>query len=387
MGERPRAGPLRLKETGMRNMLQLLGRLGCAALMVAALGVPQVQAQSTADYDSVTFSSSPSGSGSGNRYGFGGASSGYSETDTGQTDYTPPAPQYEQVSTAQSQRAQRNDWSAQQAQASQTYGTPPSYSGAPQSSANDPYSLGGTYVPPPSNAQPYQGAPQRIDAQPQYQQPQAQPQYQPAPQPAPQPQAQPQAQPQPQYQPAPQAAPQPQRSAAPAPQAQMASRPVQQMAPRPTAASEYKLGPGDQLQIIVFGHDDLSGPRTVDGSGYIAMPLVERIRAQGMSPRQLEAAITRSLSPDYLRDPRVAVEVLNYRPFFILGEVAKTGRYEYAEGITVIEAIALAGGFTYRASKGSVTIRRYGEQQEQKASPQTVVLPGDIINVPDRGLF
>lgn len=117
------------------------------------------------------------------------------------------------------------------------------------------------------------------------------------------------------------------------------------------------------------------------------MPLVDRIRAQGLSPRQLEMAITRTLSPDYLRDPRVSVEVLNYRPFFILGEVAKTGRYQYAEGLTVIEAIALAGGFTYRASKGSITLRRYGESKEQKAKPETIVLPGDVITVPDRGLF
>ncbi len=362
----------------MRIMLKQLGRILCAGAVSVALGAPFAMAQTSGGYDSVTFSSS--GSGQQDRYGFG--DSGYQEqqNEVQPSDFTPPQPQYESVNSVQNQRSARTDWSSH-AQASQTYGTPPSYPGAPaqqqqapqQAPANDPYSLGGTYVPPPSaSQQPVYGS-QPIQAQ-----PAPQPQYQAAPQPQYQPQAQPQPQPQRQVQPAPQ----------PRSQAQVASRPVQQRAPAPTsAASEYRLGPGDQLHITVFGHEDLSGPRTIDGSGYIAMPLVDRIRAQGLSPRQLEMAITRTLSPDYLRDPRVSVEVLNYRPFFILGEVAKTGRYQYAEGLTVIEAIALAGGFTYRASKGSITLRRYGESKEQKAKPETIVLPGDVITVPDRGLF
>jgi len=379
----------------MQIMLKNIARVLCAGAVSMTLGAPVAIAQSSGGYDSVTFSSS--GNSEQNRYGFG--QSGYQEqqTEPQASEFTPPAPQYETVSSAQTQRSSRTDWSSH-AQASQTYGTPPSYEGAPsqQQPANDPYSLGGTYVPPPSASQPGYDGGQIIPAQPQYQAPQAQPQPQPQAQPQPQPQAQ-----QPQYQPAPQAqpqyqpaqpAPQPQVQTRPAPrqpqpQAQVASRPVQQAAPQRNTSDEYRLGPGDQLHITVFGHEDLSGPRTVDGSGYIAMPLVDRIRAQGLSPRQLEVAIKQTLSPDYLRDPRVSVEVLNYRPFTVIGEVARPGRYPYAEGLTVIEAIALAGDFTYRASKGSVKVRRFGESKAKEVKPSTFVLPGDVITVPDRGLF
>ena len=150
--------------------------------------------------------------------------------------------------------------------------------------------------------------------------------------------------------------------------------------------AEYRLGAGDQIRIIVFGSEDLSGEFEVGGQGDIAYPLIGQVQAGGKTLREVEADITARLQPDYLKDPRVNVEVLNYRPFFILGEVRNPGSYPYQSGMRVVNAIALAGGFTYRASEGEVLITRASDPSKQKlkADQNATVLPGDIVEVPER---
>jgi polysaccharide biosynthesis/export protein VpsN len=150
--------------------------------------------------------------------------------------------------------------------------------------------------------------------------------------------------------------------------------------------NSYRLGPGDALRVTVFRHTDLSGEFRLDGDGYFAMPLVGEILGGGRTARQLENEIEGALkSGGYLVEPQVSIEVLNYRPFYIIGEVNSPGSFEYVNGMTVINAVALAGGFTYRADQDDIVISRGGSSgPELQAAPDTEVLPGDIIEVQER---
>ena len=150
--------------------------------------------------------------------------------------------------------------------------------------------------------------------------------------------------------------------------------------------ASYKLGPGDALRVTVFRHEDLSGEYSLDGEGNFAMPLVGEIRGGGRTARQLENEVELALkSGGYLIEPQVSIEVLNYRPFYIIGEVNNPGSFEYVNGMTVINAVALAGGFTYRADQDDIVISRGGSSgPEMQAAPDTKVLPGDIIEVQER---
>lgn len=157
-------------------------------------------------------------------------------------------------------------------------------------------------------------------------------------------------------------------------------------APTPDDIAAYTLGSGDKVRVTVFGHEDLSGEFEVDGSGNVSLPLIRNIKAEGLTVRQLEQTIAERLSPDYLLNPSVSVEVLNYRPFYIYGEVTKPGSYPFVSGMTVVNAVAMAGGFTYRARTGSVRIVRGNDPQRKQitADKDTPVLPGDVIEVPER---
>jgi len=146
----------------------------------------------------------------------------------------------------------------------------------------------------------------------------------------------------------------------------------------------YRLGSGDQVRVIVFGEENLSGIYKVGDEGYIAMPLIGGVMAQGLTVSELEVAIEGELKPDYLKNPQVSIEVLNYRPFYILGEVNNPGSYSFISGITVIEAVALAGGFTYRARKSKVYIKRTGNEEEEIFSVNEFIMPGDVIRVRER---
>lgn len=150
--------------------------------------------------------------------------------------------------------------------------------------------------------------------------------------------------------------------------------------------SVYRLSAGDEVRITVYGHEDLSGEFEVDGTGRLSLPLIREVEAEGMTVKELEGAITAKLQPDYLKNPRVSVDMLNYRPFYIIGEVNSPGSYPYVNGMTVLNAVAVAGGFTYRANKDKVKLLRGADdsQEEIRARDDTLVLPGDVIEVPER---
>jgi polysaccharide export outer membrane protein len=152
---------------------------------------------------------------------------------------------------------------------------------------------------------------------------------------------------------------------------------------RAPGAFEYALGPGDKLKLTVFGENDLSGDFTVDGAGFIRLPLVGEVRAAGYTAQQLEGAVAATLSPAYLKSPRVAVEVASYRPFYIIGAVNRPGQYPYIDHMTALNAVALAGGFTQAAVESVVFIRREGSNQEIEvpADRTTDIRPGDVVKV------
>ena len=150
------------------------------------------------------------------------------------------------------------------------------------------------------------------------------------------------------------------------------------------ATSAYRLGSGDKIKVTVFGHVDMSGEFSVAGKGFVSLPFIGRVKVGGKTISEFERLIVRRLTPDYLKNPRVSVEVLNFRPFDIIGEVTKPGSYPYRSGMTAINAVAMAGGFTYRAKENGFRIKRAGSGVTEKAQRNTVVMPGDVIEVLER---
>lgn len=160
----------------------------------------------------------------------------------------------------------------------------------------------------------------------------------------------------------------------------VASTPEDQAIP-----SEYRLGPGDQLRITVFNEQDLTGTYLVGSQGTISYPLISDVQAAGLTVTEFTESLQTALRV-YLRSPDVSVEVANYRPFYILGEVQRPGTYPYSAGLTMLNAVATAGGFTYRANRNRVFVRHANETVEH-AYPLTIalpVLPGDTIRIGER---
>lgn len=153
------------------------------------------------------------------------------------------------------------------------------------------------------------------------------------------------------------------------------------------AADEpYTLDSGDKLRIVVFGQDALSNTYQVDANGTVAMPLIGILQARGLTTAQLSSTIAAKLRTSFIRDPSVAVEIETYRPFFILGEVTYPGQYPYVANMTVENAIAIAGGFTPRATRSKVTLTRKVQGVPTRfALPLNYPLrPGDTIAVGER---
>jgi polysaccharide export outer membrane protein len=144
----------------------------------------------------------------------------------------------------------------------------------------------------------------------------------------------------------------------------------------------YRLGPGDQLTIKVVGADDISGDYPVSDNGTVGIPLIGEVKAAGRTRADLEKEITSKLAQGYIKSPKVSVAIQKYRPFYIYGEVAKPGEYPYASGMRVLNAIATAGGYTYRGNQSYVVIQRHG--QGGKALGSTPIEPDDVIEVPER---
>ncbi len=153
----------------------------------------------------------------------------------------------------------------------------------------------------------------------------------------------------------------------------------------PPPAPQYKLDSGDRVHVRVFGEEDLTGDFEVDGNGSVAFPLIGTIAAKGLSARELEQAVVDKLNQGYLVDPKVSVEVLTYRPFYILGEVKNPGSYPFVNGMTVLNAVALAGGFTYRAAEDTAQVKRATDPSvETEVDPTANIYPGDVITIKER---
>jgi protein involved in polysaccharide export with SLBB domain len=152
------------------------------------------------------------------------------------------------------------------------------------------------------------------------------------------------------------------------------------------AAEGYRLDTGDQIKVTVFGEPNLSGTFQVDGTGLISMSLIGEVSAKNKTVRQLQRDIETRLKDGYLRDPQVSAEVMTFRPFYILGEVNRPGEYPYTDGLTVMNAIASAGDFTYRADKRKIVIKSVDSDRERTVdlTPTTQVRPGDTIRVKER---
>ncbi len=150
--------------------------------------------------------------------------------------------------------------------------------------------------------------------------------------------------------------------------------------------SVYRLDTGDRLRVIVFGEEDLSGEFQIDGEGDVALPLIGQVGAGGLTVQEFQEAIAIQLRDGYLNDPKVSVEVLNFRPYYILGEVEEGGEFPFQTGMTVLNAVAIAGGFTYRANKDRVAIVHKGSKVPVSyvLNSELRVLPGDIITIEER---
>jgi len=152
-----------------------------------------------------------------------------------------------------------------------------------------------------------------------------------------------------------------------------------------TLATAYNLDSGDRLRITVFRHVDLSGEFVLDDRGNLALPLVGEVEGGGQTLRELESRIEDAFKEGgFLVDPQVGVEVLTYRPFYILGQVNQPGSYPYVSGMTGTTAVAMAGGFTNRASQSSMTVQRRGDDARRSVGLASTVLPGDILSIEER---
>ena len=165
-----------------------------------------------------------------------------------------------------------------------------------------------------------------------------------------------------------------------------AASPTLTAAPAADPDQGYQLGPGDKLRITTYGEADLTGEFVVGDRGAVSFPLVGEIPAAKRSVADFKASLVAALKDGYLQDPRMTVEVISYRPYYVLGEVTKPGEYPYSNGLTVLNAVAAASGFTYRANTKKVFIKRAGADAEQTL-PLTAtekVLPGDTIRIGER---
>ncbi len=180
-------------------------------------------------------------------------------------------------------------------------------------------------------------------------------------------------------------------TAAPALQARDAASPAARPGQDTTAQGEvYRLGPGDKLRITVFNVESITGEYTISSGGQVAVPLLGAVRADGATTQQLADAIRTGLDGTYVKDPRITVEVLSYRPFYILGEVNQPGEFAYKPNLTLEQAVATAGGYTYRAARKKAYLRRAGEDEQVikfgRESRVIYVHPGDTIRIGERYL-
>ncbi len=153
--------------------------------------------------------------------------------------------------------------------------------------------------------------------------------------------------------------------------------------PMRNAGNAYLLGPGDRLRVKVYSDPDMSGEYEINSGGSVSLPLVGDVKASGLTTRQLEQTLAARMKGKVANEPHVSVEIASYAPFYIYGEVKKAGEYPYRPGLTVADAVATAGGLTYRANERKISVRRAGSSAEYfvPIGAPVKVYPGDTIRV------
>jgi len=148
----------------------------------------------------------------------------------------------------------------------------------------------------------------------------------------------------------------------------------------------YRLGVGDKVRVNVFGEPDLSGTYEINPTGNVSLPLAGDVQAAGLDANALKENARRKYADGYLKNPRITVEVVGYRPIYVHGEVRTAGEFPYKSGLRLRDAIALAGGYTYRANTGYILLSRSGQPRESRVNvaADLAVLPGDNIRIPER---
>lgn len=171
--------------------------------------------------------------------------------------------------------------------------------------------------------------------------------------------------------------------------------PAQQGAAIETAAKsnanaddEYRVSSGDKLHVIVFGEDTLTGDYVITSGGNLTFPLVGNLPASDKTVEELQTVLATKLSDGYVNNPRVSIQVVSFRPFYILGEVNRPGEYPVSTGLTLQQAVASAGGYTYRANNKKVFLKRANEVKERlidlREEGTVVVRAGDTIRITER---
>ena len=156
--------------------------------------------------------------------------------------------------------------------------------------------------------------------------------------------------------------------------------------PTRKSGGPYILGPGDRLRIKVYSEAELTGEYEISSAGIVSVPLVGHVHATGLTTSQLEQTIAARMKDRFAQDPKINVEIASYAPFYIYGEVKKGGEYPFRPGLTVADAIATAGGLTYRANENKILVQRAGSETQQTATLDvpTRIFPGDNIRVLER---
>src|SRR5262249_11851014 len=156
--------------------------------------------------------------------------------------------------------------------------------------------------------------------------------------------------------------------------------------PAPAASAPWPLGSGDKLRIVVFEQNQLGGEFVIDEDGTVSLPLAGRLQLAGLAPAAAEQVIAARLAGRIVKNPKVNIDVLHYRPVYVYGEVTRPGAYEFAGNPTVVAAVTLAGGYTYRAQSDGLSRVRSGDPERRRwaATETTPIGPGDVVFVPER---
>jgi len=151
-------------------------------------------------------------------------------------------------------------------------------------------------------------------------------------------------------------------------------------------SQDYQLGVSDKIRVTVYNEPNLTGEYPISPSGNISLPLIGEIAANGRTVAAVRQEVQERFADGYLRDPKVTIDIVTFRPFYILGEITHPGELPYSDGMTVLNAVATAQGFTYRANKKYVFIKHKGEATENRVllTPDLRVLPGDTVRIGER---